>query len=156
MSPLEIGIIGVVVLFVLIALGLPIGVAMGMIAVAGLALITNIEAALGRLGQTAFSMTANYLTTVIPMFVMMPVLKEPQSAFATWMSLLPPFTPFLMLLRQSTPTGVPVWQPWVGLLGVLSFTMLYVWAGGRIFRIAILMQGTPPKLTNIIRWALRG
>jgi ABC-2 type transport system permease protein len=93
---------------------------------------------------------------MIPMFVMMPVLIQPQSAFATGLSLFPLFTPFLMLLRQSTEAGVPGWQPWAGLLGVALVTTLFVWIGGRIFRVGLLMQGTPPKFSNIMRWAVRG
>jgi len=96
------------------------------------------------------------MPALIPMFIYFPIVKEPMSSFATWMSLVPPFTPLLMLLRQATPAGVPLWQPMIGLLGVLSCTVLFVWAGGRIFRVAILMQGTPPKLGNIVRWAFRG
>ncbi len=96
------------------------------------------------------------MPVMIPMFVAMPVLREPHSAFATVMSLVPPFTPMLMLLRQSAPGGVPGWQPWVGVVGVLLLTLLTVWAGGRIFRVGILMQGTPPKLGNLVRWAVRG
>ncbi len=96
------------------------------------------------------------IPAMIPMFVYFPIVREPAGAFATTMSLIPPFTPFLMLLRQATPEGVPTWQPIVGLAGVVLCTLLFVWLGGRIFRVAILMQGTPPKLTNIVRWALRG
>ncbi len=48
----------------------------------------------------------------------------PEGAFATIMSLIPPFTPMLMLIRQSTPAGVPAWQPWIGLIGVALFTTL--------------------------------
>jgi len=51
---------------------------------------------------------------------------------------------------------VPAWQPWVALVGVVATTLLFVWAGGRVFRVAILMQGTPPKLQNFVRWAIRG
>ena len=61
-----------------------------------------------------------------------------------------------MLIRQATPGGVPGWQPWVGLAGVLLTTVFLVWAAGRIFRVGILTQGTPPKLGNLIRWAIRG
>jgi ABC-2 type transport system permease protein len=93
---------------------------------------------------------------MIPMFVLFPVIKEPQGVLATALSLIPPFTPMLMILRQSTPGGVPAWQPWVGLAGVLLFATFAVWAGGRLFRVGILMQGTPPKFSTIIRWALRG
>jgi ABC-2 type transport system permease protein len=92
----------------------------------------------------------------LPMFLLMPILQEPTSSFATTLSLIPPFTPMIMLLRKSSPIGIPVWQPWVGLVGVLLFTVFCVWAGGRIFRVAILIQGTPPKLSKIIRWAVRG
>lgn len=96
------------------------------------------------------------IPAMIPMFVYFPIIREPASAFAVTMSLIPPFTPFLMLLRQASPEGVPVWQSTVGLIGVVLNTILFVWVGGRIFRVAILMQGTPPKLSNMVRWAFRG
>ncbi|NIO28676.1 MAG: ABC transporter permease [Candidatus Latescibacteria bacterium] len=96
------------------------------------------------------------LPVLLPMFVLVPVVEAPLAPFATGLSLFPLFTPMLMLLRLSTPAGVPVWQPWIGLVGILLFTLFFVWAGGRIFRVAILMQGTPPRLSNILRWALRG
>jgi ABC-2 type transport system permease protein len=96
------------------------------------------------------------LPVVIPMFVMMPVVLNPESAFATGLSLFPLFTPVLMLLRQGTPGGIPLWQPWVGLVLVTLTAVLFVWAGSRIFRVGILMQGSPPKLGNILRWAVRG
>lgn len=93
---------------------------------------------------------------IIPMFVMVPVLKEPHSMFSTAMSLFPPFTPMLMLIRMSTPGGVPAWQPWAGLAGVVLLSVIVVWVGGRIFRVGILLQGQPPKLSLLLRWALKG
>jgi len=92
----------------------------------------------------------------LSVFLAMPTLQEPSSAFAAGLSLFPLFTPMLMLLRKAAPIGVPAWQPWIGLLGVLLATLFTVWAGGRIFRVAILMQGGPPKLSKILRWAIRG
>jgi ABC-2 type transport system permease protein len=96
------------------------------------------------------------LPVMIPLFIVVPVLREPESTFATAMSLVPFFTPMLMLIRQTAVASLPAWQPWVGLVGMALFTLLAVWAGGRIFRVAILMQGTPPKLGNMMRWAVRG
>jgi hypothetical protein len=61
-----------------------------------------------------------------------------------------------MLLRQAMPTGVPGRQPWVGLTGVLLFATATVWAASRIFRVAILMQGKPPRLGEMMRWAMKG
>jgi ABC-type Na+ efflux pump permease subunit len=96
------------------------------------------------------------LPVLLPLLMMVPILKEPNSFFSTTMSLIPPFTPMLMLARQSAPGGIPPWQPWIGLVGVLCFTSLCVYVGGRIFRVGILMQGKPPKLKDLIRWAVNG
>lgn len=96
------------------------------------------------------------LPMLIPMFIMVPIIKESQSMIVTILSLFPTFTPTMMLLRLGTPGGVASWQPWAGLLGMLLFTVLFVWAGGRVFRVAILAQGEPPKLSNLVRWAIKG
>ena len=94
---------------------------------------------------------------MIPYFLITFVMQQPNGAISTALSLFPPFTPMLMLLRQAMPAGgVPVWQPWVGLAGVLALTLIMVGAAARIFRVAILMQGKTPKLADLVRWALRG
>jgi hypothetical protein len=35
------------------------------------------------------------------------------------------------------------------------FAVLAVWVGSRIFRVGILMHGTPPKFGNMMRWAVK-
>ncbi|MCB1128459.1 MAG: ABC transporter permease, partial [Verrucomicrobiae bacterium] len=107
--------------------------------------------------RDAQSMTLpGMLPAMIPMFVIMPVLKEPLSGFATVMSLLPPFTPLLMMLRQASGAGIPAWQPYVGLAGVILTTLASVWLAGRIFRVGILSQGKLPGPRQILRWMIRG
>jgi len=103
----------------------------------------------------SFAMPA-ILLVLIPMFLITPILTQPQSSFSILLSFFPPFTPFIMLIRQSMPGGIPMWQPYAGVLGMIVFTILFVWGGGRIFRIGILSQGKTPNLGNIIRWAVRG
>jgi ABC-2 type transport system permease protein len=93
---------------------------------------------------------------MIPYFLLVPVMESPNGPLATAISLVPPFTPPMMLLRQALPTGVAWWQPWLGLLLVVAWTIAGTWAAARIFRIAILMQGQAPKLREMARWALRG
>lgn len=93
---------------------------------------------------------------MIPYFMIAFVMQQPNGAISTAMSLFPPFTPMLMLLRQAMPGGVPAWQPWVGLAGVLAFTLVMVAAAARIFRVAILLQGKTPKTADLARWAVRG
>ncbi|MEJ2050716.1 MAG: ABC transporter permease [Calditrichota bacterium] len=96
------------------------------------------------------------LPALIPLFLLGPVLQQPNSAIATWLSLVPPFTPILMFMRQSMPGGVPEWQPIVGLAGVVLFTVFSIWIASRIFRVGLLMQGKPPSVTGILKWVIRG
>ena len=93
---------------------------------------------------------------LIPMFMLVPAVTQPNSPVITGFSLFPLFTPMLMLARQASPTGIPAWQPWVGLAGVTLFTVLSVWAGGRVFRVEIMIQGKKPRLGELVRLALRG
>jgi ABC-2 type transport system permease protein len=96
------------------------------------------------------------MPVVIPVFFMVAILQQPNSGMATALSLFPLFTPMLMLTRQAMPGGVPAWQPWVGLAGVLACALVVTWAASRIFRVAILFQGAAPKLAELVRWAARG
>jgi len=96
------------------------------------------------------------LPIMIPMFVLAPVMQQPNGTLAVVMSFLPPFTPIVMLLRQSLPGGVPWWQPWLGLVGVCAWAVAMIWAAARIFRIGILSQGKTPKFGELAQWVLRG
>jgi len=93
---------------------------------------------------------------MVPIFLMAPILQQPNGTLATVLSLVPPLTPVLMLLRQAVPGGVPAWQPWAGLVGVLACAFLVTWGASRIFRVAILFQGAAPKINELVRWAARG
>jgi ABC-2 type transport system permease protein len=93
---------------------------------------------------------------LIPMFIFMAIVQNPNSGLSLALSLFPPFTPILMMLRQAMPGGVPAWQPWVGLLGVALWTIAMTWAAARIFRVVILVQGKLPKFSQLVQWAIRG
>ena len=93
---------------------------------------------------------------LIPMFLLMPVMQQPNGGFAIALSLFPPFTPLVMMMRQAMPGGVSAWQPWVGLVGIVAWTVAVAWAAARIFRIGILMQGKTASFAELLRWAVRG
>jgi ABC-2 type transport system permease protein len=101
-------------------------------------------------------MTPVMLVAMAPLFVWLNVVREPTSNFATFVSLVPPATPMLMILRQSVPPGVPLWQPVLGIVLVLLCTLFFVFAGARIFRVGILMQGKAPKPSELAKWIVRG
>ncbi|MCK4879028.1 MAG: hypothetical protein KAS82_00160, partial [Bacteroidales bacterium] len=75
---------------------------------------------------------------------------------ATTMALIPPFTPTVMVMRMASSVTIPMWQPVVGLLGVILYTIFTVWIGARIFRTAILIQGQKPNLATLYKYAFKG
>lgn len=97
-----------------------------------------------------------WLIVCIPLFVWIQVAREPSSTFSTVVSLFPPATPMLMLLRQAVPPGPPLWQPFLGILLVVLTTLACIFASGRVFRIGLLMQGKGASLRQMLHWAIRG
>ena len=66
-----IGLFGFAALVLLLALRVPVGVAMITVSVVGYSLVVNPDAALARLGSDAFAGTASYSLSVIPLFILM-------------------------------------------------------------------------------------
>ena len=97
-----------------------------------------------------------WLPMIIPFFFLGTVLEHPDSLFSVVLSLFPPATPMLMILRMAVPPGVPLWQPLAGIAGTGLTTLVCVWAAGRIFRVGLLLQGKPPKMWQMARWIVRG
>lgn len=71
MPPSVIAILILVLLFVLLAGGMPLGFAMGLSGFLGTLLLIDVSAALALLGQTAYETGLAYNLSVIPMFVLM-------------------------------------------------------------------------------------
>lgn len=95
------------------------------------------------------------IPVILPMFIIVPVIQDPSGPLATTMSFIPPFTPTMMMIRMATPVTLPLWQPIVGLAGVILFTLFTVWVGSRIFRTAILIQGQKPTVANLFKYAFK-
>lgn len=64
-------IIGFVVLFGLLFLGLPIGVGLMMVGVVGFAVLTDVQPSLAMFGQIAYDTTLSYNLSVLPLFILM-------------------------------------------------------------------------------------
>lgn len=60
-----------ILLFVLLAMGMPIGFAMGTAGFAGTTLLIDLDAAMALLGQTAYETAVTYDLSVVPLFVLM-------------------------------------------------------------------------------------
>lgn len=71
MSPEWIGVIGISALLLLFLIRVPIGVALIIVGMCGLASIRGWDAALVQLGTTPFSTASSYSLSVIPLFILM-------------------------------------------------------------------------------------
>jgi len=120
------------------------------------ALFIAIGSAVNDMREAQSALMPVMLLAMAPMFVWLYVVKEPDAAPSIALSLFPPATPMLMLLRQATPAGVPLWQPILGSILVILTTIFCVFAAGRIFRVGILMQGETGNLRRMAGWVLRG
>jgi ABC-2 type transport system permease protein len=115
-------------------------------------IFSAIGAACSEIRDAQSLMMPAMLIVMLPMFVWMQVIQEPNSTFSTIVSLIPPATPFLMLLRVGVPPGPPVWELVVGVVGASAFTLFCVWAAGKVFRIGVLSQGQTPSIRKLIGW----
>nr|MDP9122241.1 ABC transporter permease [Acidobacteriota bacterium] len=91
------------------------------------------------------------LFVMAPVFFFMPVINDPDSKLAVVSSLIPFFSPLVMMLRIAVKTP-PAWQILLA-YGLTTATIaLMVWLCARIYRVGILMYGKKPTLPEIWRW----
>jgi ABC-2 type transport system permease protein len=88
---------------------------------------------------------------MIPWFLMMPIIMNPDSSLSVGLSLFPLFAPITMFARVlvSEPAG---WQ--IALSILLSIGTIYVllWITAKIFRVGILSYGKRPTIPELWRW----
>ena len=101
-------------------------------------------------------MTPVMLLFMTPMFVWMPVMRQPESTMAVIFSLIPFATPMIMTLRLALKPGPAFWQIALSFVLTLATTAALVWAAGRIFRVGILMQGKSATFGELVRWVRAG
>jgi ABC-2 type transport system permease protein len=88
---------------------------------------------------------------VLPIILMMQVMRDPDGTMSTVFSMIPFFSPIIMLVRINLHTP-PVWQI-LASVGILVLSILGLAAlAARIFRVGILMYGKRATLPEIVRW----
>jgi len=71
MDSTTVGVIGFAIMLALMFLGMPIGLAMGLVGFLGFAWISGWNAAINMLSLAPYSSVSNYVLTVVPLFVLM-------------------------------------------------------------------------------------
>ncbi len=94
------------------------------------------------------------MLAMLPAFFWSVVLFKPSSPLAVGISLFPPATPFLMLMRMALSPAPPAWQVILS-VGLTTLTaLLCVAAAAKIFRTGLLMQGKAPNFAELARWVV--
>lgn len=88
---------------------------------------------------------------VISVFMLMPVMRTPDSAAMVWMSMIPFFAPILMYARIVVQTP-PVWQIALSLLLMVGTIAGLLVLCGRIYRIGVLIYGKRATVPEILKW----
>jgi ABC-2 type transport system permease protein len=94
------------------------------------------------------------LLPALAIYLAFPIIRNPNSAFSFWVSMVPFFSPITMLVRIVTETP-PWWQIALSLLIGAATVVGMVWVAARIYRTGMLMYGKRATLPEIWRWARR-
>ena len=87
----------------------------------------------------------------LPMLLMFPASQNPSGLLAMIFSFVPPFIPYVMMVRIAAGE-VPAWQIAASMgVGVAS-VLACLWMAAKIFRVGVLMYGKPPSPLELIKW----
>jgi len=123
------------------------------------AMNSSVLAALGatvsRMEDSQTVVSPVLLLMMLPMFLITPVMTEPNGTLATVLSFVPIWTPIVMLLRVML-AEVPAVQVGISLVALAATTGLLAWGSGRIYRAALLTFGTRPTLKQLWQYLRTG
>ena len=123
--------------------------------VMGFLLYSGMAAAIGAMVNSEQELQQFNMVIALPMavcmFVLVPVISNPNSPFSRIISLVPTCTPLIMYLRIAISN--PPWYDIAASVVILLATIYGVlWLTARIYRVGILMYGKRPTLPEILKW----
>ena len=90
------------------------------------------------------------LIIAIAIYIMLAVVRSPESSLAVWSSIFPLFSPIVMPARLAFDP--PMWQVAVSMLALIATVLFFTWLSGRIFRIGILLYGKKIGFKEMGKW----
>jgi ABC-type Na+ efflux pump permease subunit len=116
------------------------------------AMMMTVGAVVNDMREAQSMMMPIMLLIMLPWIFWLPISREPNSAFSTAVSFIPPVNTFTMLLRMTSSTPPPYWQVWLSIAIGIASVVGVVWCAAKVFRIGLLMYGKPPDIATMIRW----
>jgi ABC-2 type transport system permease protein len=97
------------------------------------------------------------MPVVLSIVMMMRAISDPSGSLASWSSMVPFFSPVVMMSRLpfGVPDAVPVWQLLLSMAFLVGGFLLTAWLSGKIYRTGILLYGKKITWREMWRWALR-
>jgi ABC-2 type transport system permease protein len=122
---------------------------------AGYFLYASIYAAVGAMvssDEEAQQLQLPMTLLIVVAFLLYPaVMRDPSSRLSVIISLIPFFSPILMVFRIGLQTP-PLWQIILSLVLIIATTIGVVRVASKIYRVGILMYGKRPSLVELLRW----
>lgn len=87
---------------------------------------------------------------IFSLIVLTAILREPDGDLAFWLSMIPLFSPVIMMMR--IPFGVPYWEIALSLSLLIMGFIFTTWLASRIYRIGILMHGAKVNYRILGKW----
>lgn len=115
-----------------------------------------VGASVSQLKEASAMLMPVWMMLMLPIFIWLPIVQDPNGALARGISFFPPATSTTMILRLATGVTIPIWELLLATGLLLIATILVVILAGRIFRVGMLWQGKVPKLTELLSWAFSG
>jgi ABC-2 type transport system permease protein len=115
-------------------------------------LMAAIGASVNELREAQSLMGPVMMVLMLPYIFGFPISRDPNSTLAFVLSMVPPMSPFAMVIRITSNEPIPAWQIALSLALTAFAAYVCVWFAAKVFRIGLLMYGKPPNLKTLIRW----
>jgi ABC-2 type transport system permease protein len=94
---------------------------------------------------------------VLAIIIMINAINDPSGPLATWSSIIPFFSPIVMMARIpfGVPDTVPYWQLALSMILLVLGFLFTTWLSARIYRTGILLYGKKPTLKEMVKWVRR-
>ncbi|MEI6946218.1 ABC transporter permease [Paraflavisolibacter sp. H34] len=94
------------------------------------------------------------LPIVFAIIIMINSITDPSSSLATWSSIIPFFSPIVMMSRIpfGVPDTVPYWQLGLSMALLVGGFLFTTWLSAKIYRTGILLYGKKPSWKEMLKW----
>jgi ABC-2 type transport system permease protein len=116
-------------------------------------MMASVGSAVNDLREAQSLVTPVMLVMMVPLMLWLPISEQPNGWLATVASFVPPAIPYVMVLRVAASSEpIAAWQVALSIAWGFAWVLAFLWAGAKVFRVGVLMQGKPPSPRELLKW----